>query len=73
MASHRGNLGEFFQELKRRPTMARTNDALSVEDLLAAGGGMPGLKDVLSTVVQDALQELTEAEVTARMDDALGR
>ena len=36
--------------------MARTNDALSVEDVLAAGGGMQGLKDVLSTVVQDALQ-----------------
>ncbi len=47
--------------------MARTNDALSVEDVLAAGGGMQGLKDVLSTVVQDALQELIEAEVTARL------
>ena len=47
--------------------MARSNDALSVEDLLAAGGGMQGLKDVLSTVVQDALQELIEAEVTARL------
>jgi putative transposase len=47
--------------------MARTNDALSVEDLLAASGGMQGLKDVLSTVVQDALQELIEAEVTARL------
>jgi hypothetical protein len=53
---HRGNLGEFFQELERRPTMARTNDALSVEDLLATSGGMQGLKDVLSTVVQDALR-----------------
>ena len=31
-----------FLELERRPTMARTNDALSVEDVLAAGGGMPG-------------------------------
>lgn len=47
--------------------MARTNDALSVEDVLAAGGGMQGLKDVLSTVVQDALQELIEAELTARL------
>jgi putative transposase len=47
--------------------MAQTNDALSVEDVLAAGGGMLGLKDVLSTVVQDALQELIEAEVTARL------
>jgi hypothetical protein len=55
-AGHRGNLGEFFQELERRPTMAQTNDALSVEDVLAAGGGMQGLKDVLSSVVQDALQ-----------------
>jgi hypothetical protein len=45
-----------FLELERRPTMARTNDALSVEDLLAASGGMQGLKDVLSTVVQDALR-----------------
>ena len=36
--------------------MARTNDALSVEDVLAASGGMQGLKDVLSTVVQDALR-----------------
>lgn len=47
--------------------MARTNIALSVEDVLAAGGGMQGLKDVLSTVVQDALQELIEAELTARL------
>ena len=47
--------------------MARSNDALSVEDLLAAGGGMQGLKDVLSTVVQDAPQEVIEAEVTARL------
>ena len=45
-----------FRELERRPTMARTNDALSVEDVLAASGGMQGLKDVLSTVVQDALR-----------------
>jgi transposase-like protein len=66
-AGHRGNLGEFFQELERRPTMAQTNAALSVEDVLAAGGGMQGLKDVLSSVVQDALQELIEAEVTARL------
>ena len=36
--------------------MARTNGALSVEDVLAASGGMQGLKDALSTVVQDALQ-----------------
>jgi hypothetical protein len=34
--------------------MARTNDAQSVEDVLAASGGMQGLKDVLSTVVKDA-------------------
>ena len=47
--------------------MARTNHPLSVEDLLTAGGGMQGLKDVLSSVVQDALQELIEAEVTARL------
>ena len=47
--------------------MAQTNDALSVEDVLAPSGGMQGLKDVLSTVVQDALQELIEAEVTARL------
>ena len=47
--------------------MARSNDALSVKDVLAASGGMQGLKDVLSTVVQDALQDLIEAEVTARL------
>ncbi len=47
--------------------MARTNDALSVEDVLAASGGMQELKDALSTVVQDALQELLEAEVPARL------
>ncbi len=46
--------------------MARSNVAGSVEDLLAASGGMQGLKDVLSTLVQDALQELIEAELTAR-------
>jgi hypothetical protein len=45
-----------FLELERRPTMARTIDALSVEDVLAASGGMQGLKDVLSGVVQDALR-----------------
>lgn len=32
------------------------NDALSVEDVIAASGGMQGLKDVLSTFVQDALR-----------------
>ena len=47
--------------------MARSNDALSVENRLAAGGGMQGLKGALSTVVQDALQELIEAEVAARL------
>ena len=47
--------------------MARSNDALSVENRLAAGGGMQGLKGALSTVVQDALQYLIEAEVTARL------
>jgi putative transposase len=47
--------------------MARANDAQSVEDVLAASGGMQGLTDVLPTVVQDALQELIEAEVTARL------
>jgi hypothetical protein len=57
-----------FLELQRRPTLARTNDALAVEDVLAASGGMQGLKDVLSTVVQDTLQELIDAEVTARLD-----
>ena len=46
--------------------MARTIDALFVEDVLAAGGGMKGLKDVLSSIVQDALQDLIEAELTAR-------
>ena len=66
-AGHRGNLDEFFQELERRPAMTRTNDALSVEDVLAASGGMQWLKDVLPTVVQDALQDLIEAEVTARL------
>ena len=35
--------------------MARSNDALSVEGVLAASGGTQGLKDALSTVVQDAL------------------
>ncbi len=34
--------------------MAQSNDALSVEDVVAASGGMQGLKDVLSTVVHDA-------------------
>ena len=29
--------------------MGQTNDALSVEDLLAAGGGKHRLKDVLAT------------------------
>ena len=47
--------------------MARTNDALSVEDLLAALGGIQGLNDVLSTVVQDALQGRIKAEVPARL------
>ncbi len=42
--------------------MLRTNNALSVVDALAASGGMHGLKHVLSTVVQDALQELIGAE-----------
>jgi hypothetical protein len=55
-AGHRGNVGEFFQELEGRPTIARTNDDLSVEDVLAASGRMQGLKDVLSTVVQEALR-----------------
>ena len=64
-AGHRGNLGEFFQELEGRPTKAQTNDALSIDDLLAVGGGMQGLKDVLSAVVKVTLQELIEAEVTA--------
>ena len=36
--------------------MARTNGALSVEDVLSASDGVQGLKDVLSTVVQDALR-----------------
>ncbi len=54
-AGHRGNLGEFFQEVKSRPTLARANDALSVKDVLATSGGMQGLKDVLSTLVRDAL------------------
>ena len=47
--------------------MSRTNDALSVEDVLHASDGKQGSKDVLSTVDQDALQELIEAEVTARL------
>ena len=37
--------------------MTPTNNALAVEDVLAASGGMQELNDVLSTVVQDALQE----------------
>ncbi len=36
--------------------MARTNDALSVEDVLAASVWMQGSKDVLSTVLRDALR-----------------
>ena len=40
--------------------MAWKNDVLFVGDLLAGRGGMHGLKDVLSTVAQYALQELTE-------------
>ena len=36
--------------------MAQTNDALAVEDVLAPSGGKQGLKDVLFTVVQDALR-----------------
>jgi putative transposase len=47
--------------------MARTNDALPADDQLAASGGMRGLRDVLSTVVQDALQEFIEVEVAARL------
>jgi hypothetical protein len=35
--------------------MARTNDDLSAEVLLAVNGGMRGLKDVLSPVVQVVL------------------
>ena len=53
----RGNLSEFFQELEKRLAMARTNDALSGEDVLAAGGGMRGLTNALSSAVQDALQQ----------------
>ena len=52
----------------RTPTIPRANDALTVEDVLAASGGMQGLKDVLPTVVQDALQELMDAEVTPRLE-----
>jgi transposase-like protein len=47
--------------------MAQTNDALSVGEVLAESGGMQGLKNVLSSFVQDALQELIEANVTARL------
>ncbi len=54
-AGHRGNVGA-FSGAREEATMARTDDALSVEDVLAASGGMQGLKDVLSTVVQDSLQ-----------------
>ena len=54
---HRGNPGEFFQEFEGRPVIAQTNDALSVQDLLAVSGRMQWLEDVLSSVVQDALQE----------------
>ena len=53
---HHGNLGRFFQDLGGRPSVARTNGALSVEDVLAASGGMQGLRGVLSSVVQDALR-----------------
>jgi hypothetical protein len=61
-----------FRELEKRPTMARTSDALSVEDVLSASVGMQGLKAVLSTVVQDALQELIEAEVSSRLVRVVG-
>jgi len=40
--------------------MARTNDALSVEDALSTSGGMQGLKDAFSTVAQDAMQALID-------------
>ena len=40
--------------------MARTNDALSVEDVLAAGSDMQGLKDVLSTAHGHASQPVSQ-------------
>lgn len=42
--------------------MAQTNDVVSVEEVLAPGGGIRRLKDVLSWVAQDALQDLIETE-----------
>lgn len=33
-----------FRELDWQPTMARTNDALSVEDVVAARGGVAGVE-----------------------------
>ncbi len=45
--------------------MAGTNDARSAEDVLAASDWVQGLKDALSTVVQDALQDLLEVKLTA--------
>jgi hypothetical protein len=40
--------------------MAPPNDALSGEGVLVATGEMLGLKDVLSSVVHDTLQEFIE-------------
>ena len=54
-SGHRGNRGELFREHERSLTMAQPNESLSKEDVRAAGGGLKGLKDVLSTVVQAAL------------------
>jgi transposase-like protein len=62
-AGDRGNFGEFFEQLERRLTL----EILSAEDLLAASGDIQGLKDVSSTVVQDALREPVAAEVAARL------
>lgn len=44
-ADHHGNLGDFFHELERSSTMARSNGFLSVKDLLppAAEDGLAPL------------------------------
>lgn len=49
-------------------TIARMYGALPVKDAPTVSGGMQGLKDVSSKLVQDALQELTEAVIAARLD-----
>lgn len=45
-----------FREVEWRPTLAQSGHAPSAEDVLAASGGMQWLRDVLPSVVQDALR-----------------